>query len=435
MATIFEKQFEWLKEYRFPLSLTNNTYAEALKKYFDAYCDNIDGCACFTQEVKDSVRSICNEILNGYLLLQNNDMQQGREKLFNLFTTIKESFLLVDFERRNQYNSLGISKLYRINPMRNDKLYSSVEMLHVPSILPEMISENRFNRKGHPVSYMSTSCFIAWIECKLPGEFQVAKYNISQSGQNRKLIRLDIRPLHFYRNFIKPYGELNELNKLSSFCKFFPVVMACSVWSKKNSTTLEEYWIPQILMEWAESTNSYAGIRYYSVTRETVVRNYEEFNMALIVGKTNENGYSLCLQKDLMAITDPNSICISSCLNTISEDFERIKSWYSELMYQIQTQEHPKLFLKYKAFCETLIENVQVLFNDSNNCASNRYAALVTLDSLEVWIETLRNAEIEECSVSGSCLEHEQREMTTTMKDSFNETILPFAEKMKKYLK
>ena len=81
----------------------------------------------------------------------------------------------------------------------------------------------------------------------------------------------------------------------------YPLRAACSVVVEHpGSKFIEEYIIPQLLLQWVRNDEDFDGIRYESCSRYDEVKPYGGYNIVLPSKQFDSDGYDLKMRQDIL---------------------------------------------------------------------------------------------------------------------------------------
>ena len=299
MPINWNDELTWIGNYRFPLypkkgQLAIDCLAEWIKNYNSSLQSNI---TFLSAEEKQRIINTGDNLVRAMNLYLQNDFA-GAFTLFNdTMNTVKTCLPTVRVGKKRNYLA-ETYPYYRICAGNNHFTYK--DCLHIPYKKRNLVSTGRFSSPGMPCSYMASSREIAWFECGMPNEFQLAEYCANETT-DKQLLRLDINPLIDTFDlkglgYNDPTGkELHYLTKSATeMCHALPLIAACSVVAKdKDKQFIEVYIIPQMLMAWIKTCTDYVGVRYRSDVDNILVRNNGGYNVAMPAIEPDEDGYSI----------------------------------------------------------------------------------------------------------------------------------------------
>ena len=134
----------------------------------------------------------------------------------------------------------------------------------------------------------------------MPKQFSYCKMRIEESGEKAlRLIDMSIRPVDLLSNihvWILNAGENREEvikihNYFLNYIITYPLAAACSLRVEDRDTKfVEEYVIPQMLLNWIRENSNFDGVRYKSSLNTTLVQGMGAVNIALPVKKFRYDG-------------------------------------------------------------------------------------------------------------------------------------------------
>lgn len=446
-------ELTWIRDYRFPLYPKKGQSAvDCLSEWINDYNSSLQSNITFLgTEEKQRIINTGNNLVEALnLYLQNNFA--GAFTLFNdTMNAVKTCLPTVRVGKKR--NCLAETyPYYRICAGNNHFTYK--DCLHIPYKKRNLASTGRFSSPGMPCSYMASCEEIAWFECGMPNEFQLAEY-LANERTEKQLLCLDINPLTDTISLINlgrnnPTEEkLRYLAKnAAEMCYVLPLIAACSVVAKdKYKQFVDAYIIPQMLMAWIKTCTDYVGVRYRSDVDNILVRNNGGYNVAMPAIEPDEDGYSTVLM-NLFGISKDgqnNNLsekCKKSEVKTIdtSKKFtEKFKTQLNELaifcadiQYQ---QEHTKSGDLYEilANMHSVCYTFQVLLDDYIiNIENKKYAIVVTLSKIAGWAEIVLKAAQKDLKKMNSTdgKSHKDIKQTKELIQTFEKTVVEFANEV-----
>ena len=399
-ASEVRKSFEWIRKYRFPLTLKEGeNYYQCIQKWIAKYIDDLEKCKYIPNEKITNVQKYTNEIICSLKDFLNGNIPQAYCTFYRALDMVKSNLRCVGLGE-NPCNPSIKSPYYRVLKCGSN-CFNYKQMLHIPYNLRECISACRFSLSGIPCSYMSSSPVVAWYEAGMPDEYQIAKY--TALGDDYKLLSLDINLqdvfFEIYEHALETEERLEDkiIETIVEVIYTLPLVAFCSVVKKRDDAKFnEEYIVPQLLMSWISSRTDCVGIRYRTNKRFELGRSVSAYNIALPALQEDSDHYSIKLKQ----IFDINGYCEEKHkLQNISinkeiekeygDKIKRLSEYYETIYKDYRHSNVPSVYEDYLALSRIALSNIKLIKDektDNDFVSDKKYNAFITLRNLRQWI-------------------------------------------------
>lgn len=330
-----DKLFEILKKYNCNLSHKSIAMKSFLRTNYSEYISDLNKAISPSDNpvirervcnmVRDNIKKIeqvSNKIIQTLDLYEQGKIVIASNLAFEAFDDMEDLLIY-------QYNSTR-SCYYRIRGYDTNDPFSlsRKDLFHVPFSKRFLVRTERYSMPGHPCLYLASSGELCWYECRKPSSFAISKFSFNQEMENYKFIdfseKLKDLPTAFvswfdnYRDNDKEI-ELIEKYLLKHIC-IYPLRAACSVIVEHpGASFIEEYIIPQLLVQWIINKPNIIGIKYESCSSDDEVMSLRSsYNVILITKEFDSEGYDLFLRK--------NVLVSSPCLYMIDTKNDKIAS-------------------------------------------------------------------------------------------------------------
>lgn len=155
-------------------------------------------------------------------------------------------------------------------------------------------------------------------------KFAISKFDIPQTeGDNMKFIDFSEELVPLRHAFFGWFHDRKDIEqKRRYFLKYictYPLRAACSIAVEHpNSSFVEEYIIPQLLLQWVLEDGYFDGIRYESCSPSEEVKSLGGHNIVLVTRNFDKEGYDFYLRRKIKVgepeVFDINKIIINSKL-------------------------------------------------------------------------------------------------------------------------
>ena len=175
-------------------------------------------------------------------------------------------------------------------------------LFHIPYNDNHLIGTERYSMPGYPCLYLASHAVLAWYECGKPQKFGIAKFYIPHEEENRfKFIDFSEKLLPLQNSFSNWFHNEEDKqavrNYLLKYIYTYPLRAACSVVVEhQGAKFIEEYIVPQLLLQWVRNDDDFDGIRYESCSGLDEVRGLGGHNIVLITKQFDRDGYDVKLR-------------------------------------------------------------------------------------------------------------------------------------------
>ena len=221
---------------------------------------------------------------------------------FDIFDTMKTHFM-------TRYSgAIRQEVYYRIRRIDDGQEFPIERraLFHISHNKNYLVGTERYSMPGHPCLYLSSQPELAWYECGKPPKFVVAKFDIPQEGKNcLKLIDFSEKLLpikySFFSWFHNEKDDIETVRKyLLKYLCTYPLRAACSVVAEHaGKKFVEEYIVPQLLLQWVVKDEEFDGVGYESCSSNEIVRSLGGHNIVLVTRKFDEDGFDIKLRKTI----------------------------------------------------------------------------------------------------------------------------------------
>lgn len=305
-----DQLFKVLLKYDFDLNRNEFDVPSYLERHLNQYADDIEiaalgnnpllGTDFCTEVVKKlpKIKVISKKIVEIGRINRDGKIKDAFELAYSLFSSLEPYYLFrwdvsdYDFYRIRQGD-------LRIKP-GDDKKNKKAELFHIKDGNRHLIGAYRFSIPGFPCLYLTSDFELGWFESGMPKQFSYCRMHIEVRGENAmRLIDISNRPVDLLSSMhvwiLNARSNLDELHKIYNYFLnyiiIYPLAAACSIKVKnRNNKFVEEYVIPQMLMNWVRENNKFDGIRYKSSLNTTLVQGMSAINIALPVKKFRADG-------------------------------------------------------------------------------------------------------------------------------------------------
>jgi hypothetical protein len=161
-----------------------------------------------------------------------------------------------------------LSNLYRVREIDTLASGERKDIFHVPFELRHKVHTQRYSISGWPSLYLGASLMVCWEEVGRPA---FHKLSVACFDAEKSLAILDFgyRPSVIVDLYDPQDGAVSFFTPehMSSYLICWPLLAACSINAHhRGSAFVEEYIIPQLLLQWVRDESfKIDGIRYFSM--------------------------------------------------------------------------------------------------------------------------------------------------------------------------
>ncbi len=345
--------FKTLLKYNYNLNRGQLTVPDYLEKHFDEYYSDIvnavNGDNPFLGQQFIDLLNHELPILQTVIEKTVTVSRQQRAALikdsyvsaYELFNFLKPYFL----SRFSWAGSDG--QYYRIRQgdfrikNKSEALKKKKELFHVKDSQRHLNGAYRYSIPGYPSLYLSSGIELAWFECNMPRKFSYCAFRFSEIGDNSlRLIDFSNRPIdllssvHVWllNNSINDDEKQKIYRYFANYILTYPLSAACSLRVADRSVKfVEEYSVPQMLMQWVKQDESFDGVRYKSAFYSNLVDGMGAVNIALPVKQFREDGLCQNLTSKL-TVSDIGYMDIDNEFSKKNELLEQLKEHQANLI-------------------------------------------------------------------------------------------------------
>lgn len=330
---------ELLSTYDCHLKRNNQSMKDFLHKNFEAYLTDLKNAinpkdnpllgsplcqrvSAIIPEIEENSSKLV-ETLNLY---SSGKIVSASINAFDVFTKMKP-YLMYQysgaFHQETYYRIRSINSTSSLPLKRQD-------LFHIPYNKNYLVRTERYSMPGHPCLYLASQAELCWYECRKPENFVISKFDVPQSETcflkfidfSEKLMPLKTS---FFIWFSNEKEESNKIALQNYFLKYiytYPLRAACSVVAEHSgSSFIEEYIIPQLLLQWVLDDDDFDGIRYESCSSSDDVKRLNGHNLVLIAKDFDTDGYDRKLRK-IIKLSEPTYFDINNIkINPQFKDF------------------------------------------------------------------------------------------------------------------
>jgi hypothetical protein len=210
-------------------------------------------------------------------------------------------------------NSIG--QVYRIRRFDTLGERTRGEIFHVPFDRRYCISSQRYSISGWPSLYLGGSLLVCWEELGRP-PLETVDVSSFQAIKRLSVLDFGYQPRTFFQ--LHDVDGFFTDGQVVSYLVLWPLLCACSMRpAHRGAAFIEEYIVPQLLLEWIKNeSKKIDGVRYFSTrVAQQPLSPRLAINYVFPVKTIHQSGYCSSL-KGTFALTKPVSWTI---LNTLDK--------------------------------------------------------------------------------------------------------------------
>lgn len=250
--------------------------------------------------VIDDVENNMQEIINVLKMYRLGNIIDASKKFFNIADKMKP-YLMIDYT--GNFHKDSYFRIRKVN--EKQAKFERNEMFHIPLTKNHLIGTERYSMPGYPCLYLGTQIELCWYECGKPELFYVSKFEIPDEVDNTlKLIDFSQKSCELKHSFFCWFNNEKDKDKvrkyLLKYLYTYPLRAACSVTVEHpEERVIEEYIIPQLLLQWIRKDKDFYGVKYESCKLSDEVRNIGGYNLVLLTKDFDKDGYDKFLRNNV----------------------------------------------------------------------------------------------------------------------------------------
>lgn len=372
--------FDRLIKYDFELSRGNNSVSECLDNHLREYINDLKECLKDTNnsigeefhsvlnKKIEFIEDICNRIVEVSESYRNGRIRESYEKSEELFDNLSGYFFVhVNYED-NEYYRIRKGD-FRIKEGEDTKKKKS-ELYHIKNNKRNLINSYRYSISGFPCLYISQGFELAWFECGMPSQFSYCKMRLD--GKRLRLIDFSENPYNLrvnINNKLINYSDNEDYKEkiyqeLLNYIITYPIAISCSLKvEKRNDAFVEEYIIPQMLMQWIKNSNKFDGVIYKSSLNTTLIKGIQAKNIVLPTKEFREDGLDKRLA-DNISVSDIGYFDVNKHFENYRRNLHELQEFKQELLNKPDDLVH--ISIMHGLYIREIIEicdNINIIYN------------------------------------------------------------------------
>lgn len=287
---------ELLEKYPCYLKRNNQTMEEFLTANFKEYINDlknstkpdknklvgVEMCNMVEEKIQE-IEENTHKLIEVFALYRTGKIIPASNAAFNIFDSMKPQLMC-------RYSSAYKKETYYRIRGGTDFPLERKELFHIPYTKNYLVGTERYSMPGHPCLYLASQSELCWYECRKPSQFAIAKFEIPQeANSNLKLIDFSEKLIPLKHTFFCWFHNESEEEKilirkyLLKHIYSYPLRAACSVVVEHiGKSFIEEYIMPQMLLQWVLNDKDFDGIKYESCSSSDDVKSMGGHNLVLI---------------------------------------------------------------------------------------------------------------------------------------------------------
>ena len=291
------------------LELDFKVYEKDIRESLDARDNTLVGAEMCTMVEKylEEITNNATKLIEVLRLYSSGNIVEASLKAFQIFDTMKPQLM----QRCSGVYSL--EDYYRIREIGKQPFrLERKELFHIPYNKNYLVGTERYSMPGYPCLYLASQAELAWYECGKPQKFAIAKFDIPKEENYLKFIDFSEKLLPLKYSFLSWFhSKKNKIEVQKYLLKYiytYPLRAACSVVVEHHGAKfIEEYIIPQLLLQWVRNDKDFDGIRYESCSDSDDAKTLGGYNLVLITKQFDKDGYDVKL-RDCVKVGMPEII-------------------------------------------------------------------------------------------------------------------------------
>jgi len=380
---------EIIQMHNLPIVCGNQEMHEFLKKYYDDYLLKLASATSnnsstdfspnlynkLKTDIVPKIETICEMILETLEYERSHNQIETRRCFFNLMSLLNENGAL------RIISILDEGVMVRIR--QGKESFCRKDLFHIPYHKRHLASAQRFSIPGKPCLYLSfypgmrlfadDMLTLSWLESGMPREYSACLFESQEELTFLHLGKKGNTYLKEYDEAETPEIKKDRQSAIMQYLISFPLRAACFIGIedkayKKATHFHNEYIIPQLLMEWVQSS-SWSGIVYQSASAISHVSKQKSYNIAIPIKNIDPiDGYDIDLKR-AFKLSEPIKINIVDKVANLKDDIKKVFDYAQRVETKIQlskaSERHPYYHLL--EICYSFISACSALLNDSNS--------------------------------------------------------------------
>lgn len=309
-----DKLLGLLEKYRCHLKRGDKTSAEFLCENYNEYIKDVKAslktednplvgaemCKMVSEQV-EAIEKNSNLLIEVLELYNSGKIVSASQKAFEVFENMKPQLM------QRYSGAYRLETYFRIRGINDDNPFplERRELFHIPFNKNYLVGTERYSMPGHPCLYLASQAELCWYECGKPEKFAISRIDIPQSEDSyMKFIDFSEKLMPLMHSFFSWFhNEKNSEQVRKYLLKYictYPLRAACSiVVEHPRSKFIEEYIMPQLLLQWVLNDRDFDGIRYESCSSSDEVKCLGGHNIVLVTNNFDEEGFDVNLRKNV----------------------------------------------------------------------------------------------------------------------------------------
>lgn len=328
-----DKLLRLLEKYRCYLKRGDRTSVDLLRENYSEYIKDVmaslaaednqlvgsEMCRMVSEQV-ETIEKNSNLLIEVLELYNRGKIVSASQKAFDVFENMKPQLMQRYSGAYRFENYYRIRRIDHASPFPLERR----ELFHIPLTKNYFVGTERYSMPGHPCLYLASQAELCWYECGKPDKFAISRIDIPQGEDNyMKFIDFSekLMPLmHSFFSWFHNEKDSEQVRKyLLKYICTYPLRAACSiVVEHPGSRFIEEYIMPQLLLQWVLNDEDFDGIRYESCSPSDEVKSFGGHNIVLVTKNFDQDGFDINLRKNIKIgepiVFDINTIRISPAL-------------------------------------------------------------------------------------------------------------------------
>ncbi|EOI5799743.1 hypothetical protein ACMS1M_003920 [Cronobacter dublinensis] len=232
-------------------------------------------------EKSQKIQTCINETLNNYLA---GDIKSAYDTFDNTFSN--QSIISHLHRICVPLNQLSdkTTPLFRVRKS-DQPLKERDDIFHIPFSKRHLVNAQRYSVAGLPCLYLGTSLYVCWLEMNKPDFDKLYISSFKAKDVSSKILNLASKHMVLPKNTNDDENTIVDTNRtIASYLIFWPLIIACNyIRQNPDSSFIQEYIIPNILMQWIgrKTSSSIIGVAYFSTKMPNTRSSLRSVNIVL----------------------------------------------------------------------------------------------------------------------------------------------------------
>jgi hypothetical protein len=267
--------------------------------------DTSDFIADSIKGKKDTIEVLCDSIEKAIVAYHGGWPQRAYCRLQDGIEFVLPSIQHLSIE--SNPGAVQMKQLYRLRIAGPEEgPFTKEGLFHIPYEERYKVKRQRYSIPGLPCLYLGASLYVCWVEMKRPAfdSLHMARF---EAVPNIRFLDLSKAP-QTHAAFMVKFPDASFTAESASLATCWPLMAACSVKkAHEESPFIEEYIVPQLLLQWVTEQHKVDGVAYFSVRLEPRMDTYTAYTNFVFPAKGDKSTGICDTLRRKFKLTEPAS--------------------------------------------------------------------------------------------------------------------------------